>query len=326
MNTYSPHKQHSISLSDELIGQRIDVALASILIEIPRTKIQSAIKKGNVYRERDGKILSNPSERIKSADTVIIELPEEDKIILKSDSDIPLDIVFENENFIVLNKQAGLTVHPGAGQKDRTLVNAILHHTGGKLSNLSGDDRLGILHRLDKDTTGLMVIAKNNDTHANLAEQIKKRDMKRAYQALVWGTPSPRQGTIETFIARDEKNRTKMAVVTENGKIAITHYTVIKPLGLHNSLIECRLDTGRTHQIRLHMLHLGYPIVGDRTYRLKHTQMMSLLSKAVQEKISSITRQALHAYKLDFKDPNTGENLSFTYPIPNDMQEIIDLL
>lgn len=324
MSSNLSFEKKTITLSDDSIGQRIDATIASILIEIPRTKIQALIKKGKVYREHDQRPFLSPSERIKKLCDVIIEIPEEEDTLPTENADITLNIIFEDDDLIIINKQAGLTVHPGAGNTKQTLVNGLLHHTKGNLSNLSGNDRPGILHRLDKDTTGLMVVAKNNTAHAHLAEQIKTRTMKRTYQAIVWGTPSPREGSIETLIGRDEKNRTKMAVLEEGGKTAITHYQVQKPLGLHNSLIECKLETGRTHQIRVHMLHLGFPVIGDRTYRLRHMRIASLLGQASQIAIRNIKRQALHAYRLDFQHPISGEALSFTSELPQDMTDIID--
>lgn len=324
MKNSLPSETKTITLSEDMIGQRLDAALASILIEYPRTKIQSLIKKGKVYCPEDRCVFSSPSQRIKNSCDVIIEIPKEEDKTPTANADITLNIIYEDDDLIVINKQAGLVVHPGAGQKEQTLVNGLIAHTKGKLSNLSGDDRPGILHRLDKDTTGLMVVAKNNDAHADLAEQIKNRDMKRTYQAILWGTPSPREGAVETLLGRDEKNRTKMAVLEEGGKTAITHYEVKKPLGLHNSLVECKLDTGRTHQIRVHMLHLGFPVLGDQTYRLRHMRLISLLSLESQQVIKKMRRQALHAYQLEFIHPRTKEALVFTCDLPEDMQVIIN--
>ncbi len=315
-----------ITLSHDMIGQRIDAAIASILVELPRTKIQSLIKKGKIYRFDNHKPFKSASYRIKSCYDIVVEIEDEQDLTLEKDQDIALDIIYEDQDLIVINKQAGLVVHPGAGRKDGTLVNALLHHTQGQLSNLSGDDRPGILHRLDKNTTGLMVIAKNNDTHLALSNQIKSRDMKRTYQAILWGTPSPRNGTIETLIGRDQNNRTKMAVLEDQGKTAITHYTVLQVLGLHNSLVECHLETGRTHQIRVHMMHLGFTVLGDPTYSFKHIPTLRLLTNKSQSIIKNMKRQALHAYKLSFLHPRSNERVFFECSLPKDMQEIIDAL
>ena len=246
------------------INERIDKFITSKLNDFTRSKIQNLIKEKNVYL--NNKILCNNSYIIRRSDTIEIQLPQ-----VKSHSItpkyIPLDIIYEDEYLVIINKPSGLTTHPGAGNYNDTLVNGLVSHFKNKLSSIGGEIRPGIVHRLDKNTSGLLIIAKNNSTHALLAKAMQERKVKRIYQAFIWGAPSKIQDTINLNIARSKINRKKMGVVNIGGKISITHYKVLKSF-FNNamSLIECELETGRTHQIRVHLSHLGYPIIGDPEY------------------------------------------------------------
>ncbi|MAO55390.1 MAG: RNA pseudouridine synthase, partial [Rhodospirillaceae bacterium] len=229
--------------------------------------------------------------------------------------DIPLDVVYEDDDLIVIDKPAGLVVHPAAGNADGTLVNALLAHCKGSLSGIGGVERPGIVHRLDKDTSGLMVAAKTDAAHRGLAKQFEDHSIDRAYLAVVWGVPRPTEGEVEGNIGRDPKNRKKMAVVGEGrGKYAKTYYKVVERLGMRASLVECRLATGRTHQIRVHMASLGHPVVGDPLYAGRHgrqTGPSGALPEDVKKTLSDGKGQALHAYILGFNHPVTGERLQF---------------
>jgi 23S rRNA pseudouridine1911/1915/1917 synthase len=225
-----------------------------------------------------------------------------------------LEIHYEDSSLLVLCKPAGMVVHPAAGNPDHTLVNAILAHCQGQLSGIGGVQRPGIVHRLDKDTSGLMVIAKNDAAHHSLTHQFHERQVERAYQAIVWGTPAAQEGTVDAPIARHPRNRQKMAVVA-SGKQAATRWKVLEKAPLV-TLLECRLLSGRTHQVRVHMQHLGFPLVGDPLYGKKK------LPPRLPPVVSSFSRQALHAVTLGFQHPETGEWLRFERPAPEDFGEL----
>jgi 23S rRNA pseudouridine1911/1915/1917 synthase len=233
--------------------------------------------------------------------------------------DIALDIVFEDEHLLVVDKPAGMVVHPAAGNFDGTLVNALLHHCAGRLSGIGGVARPGIVHRIDKDTSGLLVVAKTDVAHEGLAAQFARHDLHRAYLAIVAGVPSPSSGIVDAPLARSTANRKKMAIVSEGrGKRAVTHYRLIRPLR-DAALVECRLETGRTHQVRVHMASIGHALLGDPVYgrpRPAHRKLKRL----------GFHRQALHAAELGFKHPVSKENLSFKSPLPSDIQELFGTL
>lgn len=234
--------------------------------------------------------------------------------------DIPLDIVYEDEDVIVINKGAGMVVHPAAGNYDGTLVNALLYHCQGRLSGINGIARPGIVHRIDKDTSGLLVVAKHDSAHEGLAQQFADHTIHRRYIAVCAGRPNPGHGTINARLGRSDTNRKKMAVLPDNatrGKHAVTHYAV-KNSGAYASVVECRLETGRTHQVRVHMAHIGHPLLGDPVYGKCPAPLRPVLAAA------GFARQALHAAELGFLHPITGENHLFTCPIPADMRGLID--
>lgn len=284
---------------------RLDAFLTTKLNgEFSRVEVQNFIKNGGA--KVNEKVIQKCSFEVKNSDQIDIECVPKNRDIKLQAKDIKIDIVFENENLIVINKQAGLSVHPGAGNRENTLVNGLLKLVeNGRitLSNERGDERLGIVHRLDKDTSGLMIVAKNNKSHRLLSELIKNHAIDRRYLALCHGVPVPPVGCIKNYICRDKKNIERMKICHENddgAKLAITHYKVLKVVGGGKySLVECRLETGRTHQIRLHMQSLKHPLVGEQIYT------NSNLKKA--DAMLGFTRQMLHSYRLKFNDPISGE-------------------
>lgn len=308
-------------------SQRLDSFLVEQLPDVSRAQIQDWIKRGLVTEQESGQQLK-PSFKPKKPVTVIVDRPvlkpfEPPKPEHRPDA---LNIMFEDEHLIVINKPAGLTVHPGAGQHDGTLVNLLLGHTDGQLSDVGAQERPGIVHRLDKNTSGLMVVAKTNAVHVKLADLLQKREMKRIYKALVHGIPQPSEDVIHTQIGRDPRSRQRMAVLTEGGKEAITHYYVDRMFGLIMALVECHLETGRTHQIRVHMAHIGHPVVGDPTYIGRHERGKKHFPDGVREKLDTLEGQLLHAEQLIFPHPVTGEEMHFTADLPDYFQEMVDFL
>ena len=244
---------------------------------------------------------------------------------------IPLDIVFEDEHLIVINKQAGLVVHPGAGNYSGTLVNALLYHCADTLSGIGGVMRPGIVHRLDKDTSGVMLAAKTDQAHKGLAAQLEDRSLSRIYKALVLGVPQPRKGSVDQPLARDHRNRLKMAVNNSHGKTAKTHYQVERDFKGVLSLLECKLESGRTHQIRVHMGYAGYPLIGDPLYGPQPTAVRAALKRGgyepeTIEEVMAFPRQALHAAAISFIHPASGEEMAFEAPMPEDFAGLIGLL
>ncbi|ANI76485.1 MULTISPECIES: RluA family pseudouridine synthase [Sphingobium] len=297
-------------------GLRLDKALADLLPELSRERLKSLIVEGQVTAQ--GRAL-NPSMKVMAGQAFAITLPPpvEAEAVAQ---DIPLNIVHEDADLIVIDKPAGLVVHPAAGNLDGTLVNALLHHCRGQLSGIGGVARPGIVHRIDKDTSGLLVVAKSDKAHEGLAQQFKAHSIDRLYAAIVYGIPQPGAGTIDTWIGRSDSDRKKMAVHREGrGKHAITHYRVLDRLR-GAALVECRLETGRTHQVRVHMAHLGHPLIGDPVYGRDRKGFKSILETI------GFKRQALHAKRLGFIHPVTGQNLSFDSALPIDMQELLSEL
>ena len=297
-------------------GLRLDKALAELLPELSRERLKSLIVEGQVTAQ--GRAL-NPSMKVMAGQAFVITLPPpvEAEAVAQ---DIPLNIVHEDADLIVIDKPAGLVVHPAAGNLDGTLVNALLHHCRGQLSGIGGVARPGIVHRIDKDTSGLLVVAKSDKAHEGLAQQFKAHSIDRLYAAIVYGIPQPGAGTIDSWIGRSDSDRKKMAVHREGrGKHAITHYRVLDRLR-GAALVECRLETGRTHQVRVHMAHLGHPLIGDPVYGRDRKGFKSILETL------GFKRQALHAKRLGFIHPVTGQNLSFDSALPIDMQELLSEL
>ena len=307
---------------DHLINIRLDKALAE-LADISRTKAAAAIRDSKV--QINNVINVDVKYKMQANDEVCVSLDPVIEHEIKA-ADIPIDIVYEDDDLLVINKQAGLTVHPGAGNHQDTLVNALVHIYGKQLSSLGGEERPGIVHRLDKDTSGLMVVAKNDAAHEKLSSDIASRDVKRIYTALVWGNINPDSGTITTNIGRSPKDRTRMTVVDyPNGKIATTHYETIQSFG-YISMVECRLQTGRTHQIRIHMSHIGHSVVGDQTYGNNMRKINSHYDGEKKEVLVGFKRQALHSSRLEFEHPTTGELMVFESELPDDIKGLIAAL
>ncbi|GGD99149.1 pseudouridine synthase [Tsuneonella deserti] len=284
---------------------------------LSRERVKALLAEGAVTL--DGKAASNPSAKVGGGETFAIALPPPTPLDAEA-QDIPLDIVFEDEDLIVVDKPAGLVVHPAAGNLDGTLVNALLHHCAGRLSGINGTLRPGIVHRIDKDTSGLLVVAKSDAAHEGLARQFADHSIERTYLAVCAGHPRPAAGTIEARLGRSDANRKKMAVLSDTasrGKHAITHYRTIRALD-GCALIECRLETGRTHQVRVHLASIGHPLLGDPVYGRDPKALRPLLKEL------HFARQALHAASLGFVHPVTGKRLVFEADLPADMAELID--
>jgi 23S rRNA pseudouridine1911/1915/1917 synthase len=311
----------TIALEDD--GARLDRALQRQLPELSRTRIKQLILDGRVAfaaaPQRD------PAQRAIAGAEIAVILPEPEDMSIAA-QDIPLDIRFEDEHLIVIDKPAGLVVHPAPGNPEGTLVNALLAHCGDSLAGVGGVRRPGIVHRLDKDTSGLLVVAKTDAAHHALSRDFAARSIERAYAALVWGVPMPPAGEIAGNIGRSPVNRKKMAVVDDaRGKAAITRYRVERRFGDAAALVECRLLTGRTHQIRVHLAHIGHALIGDPVYGSRGGRGIARAGPAGVE-VARFPRQALHARLLGFVHPATGEQLRFESPVPTDMTVLIENL
>ena len=303
-------------------GTRLDRFLANANeIELSRTRIKSLIQDGQLMC--DGAKITDPSASVKSDAVYLLTMPPIEDATPQPEN-IPLDIYFEDEHLIVLEKPAGMVVHPAPGSYDGTLVNALLHHCGDSLSGIGGVARPGIVHRLDKDTSGVMMAAKTEKAHHKLSKLFAKHNLVRRYHAIVWGLPPERVGTIDEPIGRSRHDRKKMAIM-ENGKEAITHYETLRDLPPFAALLECTLETGRTHQIRVHLQHKGYGIIGDGVYGhpLRSAQMPDQISRDILAGLRGFERQALHAAHLGFIHPITKEPLAFDSPLPEDMMGLI---
>lgn len=288
-------------------GSRLDAYIANSLEDLSRSMVQKLIKSGNVLVNNK---IEKESYKVQNGDKITIEIPKPEGSELKK-QDIPLDIIYEDNDILVVNKSKGMVVHPGNGNPDGTLVNAIMAHCEGSLSGIGGEIRPGIVHRIDKDTSGLLVIAKNDKAHINLSEQIKNREVKKIYVALVRGVIPENEATINMPIGRSTKDRKKMAV-DKNGKEAVTHFKVLKRYNKY-TFIQVKIDTGRTHQIRVHMSHIGYPVVGDSVYSNGKNDF-------------GIEGQMLHAKELEFKHPITGKTIHFEAPLPKYFEEVLEKL
>ena len=311
----------SVDTADTICGttasaDRLDKALAQVT-DLSRERIKSLISQGAVSVE--GKPASTASSRIEAGASFTIAVPPPAPLDLEA-QDIPLEIVFEDDHLVVVDKPAGMVVHPAAGNHDGTLVNALLHHCAGRLSAINGVERPGIVHRIDKDTSGLLVVAKTDAAHEGLAAQFADHTIHRRYLAVCGGHPNPPEGTIAGRIGRSDRNRKKMAVLAPDamrGKHAVTHYALLRKLR-HCSLIECRLETGRTHQVRVHCASIGHALVGDQMYGRTPAPLKDLVARL------GFARQALHAAELGFVHPATGEMVRFRAELPPDMAELID--
>jgi 23S rRNA pseudouridine1911/1915/1917 synthase len=304
---------------------RLDKVLAGLSPGLSRTRLKNLIQAGEATV--DGAVCGDPSFAVRAGQILAVTVPAPVKHYPEAEN-IPLDIVYEDEHLLVIDKQAGLVVHPGAGNHAGTLVNALLYHCGDTLSGIGGVLRPGIVHRLDKDTTGLMVVAKSDVAHQGLAAQLSDRSLSREYQALVWKIPAPPLGRVVADIARSTANRQKMTVARRNGRHAATQYKTIERYGAAAALVACKLETGRTHQVRVHMAHIGHPLVGDQLYGLQVTAQRALLKKEgaaadVIEAVLEFPRQALHAWKIGFIHPVSGDFLTFEAQPPDDFNGLI---
>ena len=302
---------------------RIDKFLQSQLKELSRTRIQTLIRDRHVWLNNI--LVKNPSKKIKNKDQIKINFPVPKETLIKPNK-IPLDILHDDDDLVVINKSPGVVVHPGAGNYEKTIVNGLLFYYQKNLSSIGGKLRPGIVHRIDKDTSGVIVVAKNDEAHINLSKQFENHTIKRKYEALVWGSIKPQNGKIKERISRSIRNRQLMAVRKEKGKIAITKYKTLKIFQNKDlpkiSLIECQLETGRTHQIRVHMNFKGNPIVGDKSYG-KSKKKFKKIDLNIEKKLSSLNRQALHAKSLGFLHPKTKKEIFFEAKRPNDFDDLI---
>lgn len=305
-NDRVPEQQERLIISEKEAGMRADVALAQLL-DITRSNMQKLLEEGRAVK---GIKVVKSNYKLKAGDEIIVSLPEPQPLDVQPEN-IPLDIIYEDEDVVVVNKARGMVVHPAAGNYSGTLVNALLYHCKN-LSGINGVIRPGIVHRLDKDTSGIMICAKNDAAHVSLSEQIQSKTAQRTYMAVVRGNIKTDSGVIETQIARDKNDRKKMSVVKDGGRNAVTEYEVLERFGKY-TIVKCKLKTGRTHQIRVHMEYLGYPLVGDPKYSPMKTPF-------------GINGQALHSWTLSFVHPRTGEDMFFEAPLPEDMKKIVTRL
>jgi 23S rRNA pseudouridine1911/1915/1917 synthase len=314
-------------------GQRLDRFLSDRLAGLSRTRLQALIRQGQVTL--GPATIEDVKYPVKPGDRFLISVPPPVSAKPQAQA-IPLNVVYEDDWIIVIDKPAGLVVHPGAGNIDRTLVNALIAHCGASLSGIGGVARPGIVHRLDKDTSGLLVVAKTDQAHRALSEQFadhgREGELERGYLALVWGMPPRPHGTVDAPIGRHKTSRTKMAVVpvTRGGREAVTHYQALATFG-HGpepiaSLLECRLETGRTHQVRVHLASIGTPLIGDPVYGQGFKSKLRKLPEPMQERLAAFSRQALHAAALSFVHPMSGTLLEFNSPLPEDFAMIVDAL
>ena len=324
----------SVTIAPEEAGGRLDRVLAARIPALSRSRLKALILDGQVTI--DGRTILDPSADVKSGQVVSVNLPPPEEAVPRGEA-IPLDIIYEDDQLIVINKPKDLVVHPSAGHASGTLVNALIAHCGDSLSGIGGVKRPGIVHRLDKDTTGLMVVAKNDRAHRHLSKQFADKlesGLQRGYLAVVWGAPDRIKGTIDAPLDRSSINREKQAV-REGGRDAITHWEMRerydapegrdagKPIA---SLLACMLETGRTHQIRVHLAHIGHPIMGDETYATGFKTKASRLGPQAQTALAALGRQALHAAVLGFEHPITHEHLRFEAPLPPDMRLLVEAL
>jgi len=321
------HRTETVVVAEESAGERLDRTLAVAIADLSRTRLKALILAGEVTI--GGRTVLDPGHRVNAGDAVTVVLPPPEEATPAAE-DIPLDILFEDDQIIVIDKPRGMVVHPAPGNTSGTLVNALIAHCGDSLSGIGGVRRPGIVHRLDKDTTGVMVVAKTDRAHAKLAKQFadhgRTGPLERGYLAFVWGAPDRPRGTIELPIDRHPTARDKMAV-RQGGREAITHWEVLerfagpdgKPVA---SLLACRLETGRTHQIRVHLAHAGHPLIGDLVYGPGFRTKVALLSPKAAESVEALGRQALHAYLLAIEHPTSSQRLEFRSELPGDLARL----
>ena len=309
-----------LEISEVDVKQRLDKVLATHHEDLSRSRLKALLTEGHL--ELNGEVFKSPSYKVRSGDSIALTLPPPVSVETLA-QDIPLDILHEDDEIIVVNKPAGMVVHPAEGNPDGTLVNALLGHCGDSLKGIGGEIRPGIVHRLDKDTSGVMVVAKDEVSLNFIAEQFSERTLDRHYWAICWGRPYPATGDVEMAIGRHPKNRKKMAAVIRDGKYAKTSFKVLERFGTSvdkaaAALIQCKLSTGRTHQIRVHMTEIGHSILGDPLYGRVTKDRLKHLSDEVEEHVSGLTRQMLHARTLGFIHPKTKEHVFFEVEPPED--------
>ena len=316
----------NLIVKDDENIQRVDQFISNKEKDLSRTRIKNLIL--NKKLKINKKTITDPSKKIYTDDYIVLEIPEPKKASLKP-FNFKLDIVYEDKDLLVLNKPAGISMHPGAGNYDKTLVNALVHYDSKNLSNIGDELRPGIVHRIDKDTSGLVVIAKNNVSHENLSNQFSEHSIKRVYQTLIWGKLRPQFGKIKTLITRSSKNRQLMEVGFAKGKKAITNYKTLEVFENFRiptfSFVECKLETGRTHQIRVHMSYKGNNILGDKKYKKKFKKIKNI-DLGLERKILNLNRQFLHAKVLGFIHPKSGKKLEFTSILPKELEKILKSL
>lgn len=315
-------------VSVEFTGQRVDKYLASQCEGLSRARIQSFISGNTVMI--NNQVLDNASLKVVEGDVLSLTIPPV-RVAEPQPEELPINVVYEDNDLLLINKTIGMVVHPGAGNWSGTLVNALLHHCGDSLSGIGGVARPGIVHRLDKETSGLMLVAKNDHAHQHLSAQLAERSLTRVYHALVLGGITPPKGTISRPIGRHRHHRTKMSVMSNKPRDASTHYHVMKEYGDAFALVECRLQTGRTHQIRVHMEDFGHPLIGDPLYGGQPTKIQGRMRKQGYEPeeiegVLSMKTQMLHAKEIAFVHPRTEERLSFSTEYPNSFSHILNII
>lgn len=315
-------------VDDARQGWRVDKFLGAVCDDLSRSRLKKLIVEQCV--SINGRKVDSPSYKVDCGDVIEVDVPEPESGEPEAE-DIPLDVVYEDGDLLVINKPIGMVVHPGAGNWTGTLVNALLYHCGDSLSGIGGVIRPGIVHRLDKDTSGLMMVAKNDVAHQSLSEQLADRTLHRVYHALVLGVPTPIKGTVDRPIGRHRHNRLKMSVMSNTPKEARTHYKVLRRYGEACSLVECKLESGRTHQIRVHMEAIGHPLIGDPLYGPQQTSLISKFKKGgysndIIKEFVDFSSQALHAHKIEFLHPVSGENMIFTQEPPDLISKLLKKL
>ncbi|MGH6892226.1 MAG: RluA family pseudouridine synthase [Dongiaceae bacterium] len=312
-------------VTDQEAGERLDRCLAAALPALSRSRIKALIEQGNlrITGPIDGaaETIDEPSYRVKPGQRLELTVPAAEEAVPRGQV-IALKVVYEDRDLIVVDKAAGMVVHPAPGNPDKTLVNALIAHCGDSLSGVGGVKRPGIVHRIDKDTSGLVVAAKNDAAHKRLGEAFAAHEIEREYRGFVWGLPSPKSGTIEGNIGRHGVDRKRMAIVKSGGKHAVTHYSVTKVFGLGAAAVSCQLETGRTHQIRVHLAAIGHPLIGDQVYGRVTPARRKTLPPVACAAALAFPRQALHAAILGFAHPRTGKKLRWESPLPPDLAQL----
>ncbi|MDC1033641.1 RluA family pseudouridine synthase [Candidatus Pelagibacter sp.] len=305
---------------------RVDVLINKREGLISRTRIKNLILKEKL--KLNDEVLKSPSKKVLTGDKLNLKIPEPEEASLKP-YDFKLEIVHEDKDLLIINKPAGIIMHPGAGNYDQTIVNALMNYNKNSLSTIGDELRPGIVHRIDKNTSGLVVIAKNNETHENLSKQFSDHTITRVYQLLIWGKLRPSSGKIDTYIVRSSKNRQLMEVSSSKGKQAITNYKTVEVFENSKtptlSLVECKLETGRTHQIRVHMTYMGNSIVGDDKYKKKYKKLKNI-DRGLESSISKLGRQFLHAQTLGFIHPRTNKKMVFSSILPQELNNLLKML